>query len=299
MKISKGILYGIGAYLCWGLFPLYWKMLHDVAALQLLGHRIAWSFVLLLAVIFLRKEWPALRAAMSVPRTLLIYGVAALLIGVNWGTYVWAVNAGHIVETSLGYFINPLVSVMFGVIFFRERLRPFQWLPVGLAAIGVLYLAYEFGSPPWIALTLAGSFGLYGLVKKLSPLNSLHGLTLETGALFLPALIYLSYEAVTGAGAFGQISLGSDLLLIGAGVVTTIPLLMFTSAARSIPLSMLGILQYIAPTMQFFLGVLVYREPFSQTQLIGFSIVWFALIVFTVEGLISRRNTPVIMAPAD
>ncbi len=291
--MNKGIWYAIGAYATWGLFPIYWKWLHAVPALQLVGHRIGWSFLLLCAVILLSKQWRAFRAAALNRRVLLIYLVAALLIGVNWLTYIWAVNAGFIVETSLGYFINPLLSVLMGVIFLRERLRPMQWLPIGLAAAGVLYLTFAYGALPWIALTLAFSFGLYGLIKKVAPLNSLHGLTLETGILFLPALVYLLYAEAAGTAAFLHTGAGSDLLLIGAGTVTTIPLLLFASAARRIPLSLVGILQYIAPTLQFLLGVLVYHEPFDQAHFIGFGIVWAALIFFGVEGFLAHRAQPV------
>jgi chloramphenicol-sensitive protein RarD len=222
-------------------------------------------------------------------RTLLIYVVAAVLISINWLTYVWAVNAGFIIETSLGYFINPLLSVLLGVIVLREKLRPVQWLPVFLAASGVIYLTVVYGKLPWIALTLAFSFGLYGLVKKLAPLGSLHGLTLETGILFVPALAYLLFNEFNGTGAFTHIGLSTDLLLIGAGVVTTIPLLLFASAARQIPLTVVGLLQYIAPTIQFLLGVLVYKESFDHTHLIGFSIVWIALIIFWVESYLAHR----------
>lgn len=291
--MNKGIWYAIGAYVFWGLFPIYWKWLHQVPALQLLGHRIGWSFLLLLAVILATQQWRAFRAAALTRRVLLIYLVAALLIGVNWLTYIWAVNAGFIVETSLGYFINPLLSVLMGVIFLRERLRPMQWLPIGLAAAGVLYLTFAYGALPWIALTLAFSFGLYGLIKKVAPLGSLYGLTLETGILFLPALVYLVYAEAAGTAAFLHTGAGSALLLIGAGAVTTIPLLMFASAAQRIPLSLVGILQYIAPTLQFLLGVLVYHEPFDRAHFIGFSIVWAALIIFGVEGFLARRAQPV------
>lgn len=286
--MKKGLLYAFGAYGLWGFFPLYWKMLQHVPALQLLGHRIGWSFLLLLAVIFISKQWTDFRANLN-RRTFLIYTVAALLIGVNWLTYVWAVNAGHIVETSLGYFINPLLNVLLGVVFLRERLRPVQWIPIGLAAAGVIYLTLIFGKLPWIALILAFTFGLYGLVKKIAPLGSLYGLTLETGILFLPALAYLAFANSNGTGAFTHNGLASDLLMIGAGVVTTIPLLMFASAARQIPLTIIGLLQYIAPTLQFLLGVLVYKEPFDQTRLIGFGIVWLALIIFWVESYLAHR----------
>ncbi|RPH61752.1 MAG: EamA family transporter RarD [Chloroflexi bacterium] len=295
--MSKGIWYALGAYLCWGLFPIYWKWLHHVPALQLIGHRIGWSFIMLAAVILATKQWTAFRAAVQTPKVLRIYFFAALLIGVNWLTYVWAVNAGFIVETSLGYFINPLLSVLMGVIFLRERLRPFQWLPLGLAAAGVIYLAFAYGSLPWIALTLAFSFATYGLVKKTAPLGSLYGLSLETGILFIPAVAYIIFVDVSGTGAFLRANLVTDLLLVGAGLATTIPLLMFSAAARSIPLSMVGIMQYIAPTMQFLLGVLVYKEPFSAAQLIGFCIVWLALIIYGVEGFLAHRATLVEPIP--
>jgi chloramphenicol-sensitive protein RarD len=225
-------------------------------------------------------------------KVLRIYTIAALLIGVNWFLYVWAVNANFIVETSLGYFINPLLSVLMGVIFLKERLRFAQWIPVILAAIGVTYLTFVYGRLPYIALSLALSFGLYGLVKKLSPLGSLYGLTIETGILFIPALIYLIVMQANGTAAFLDTGITSDLLMIGAGFVTTVPLLMFASAARSIPLWVVGLLQYIAPTLQFLIGIFIYKEPFSQHQLIGFSIVWAALIVFLAENYIANR-TPV------
>jgi chloramphenicol-sensitive protein RarD len=289
--MKKGILYGIGAYALWGLFPIYWKWLRHVPAPQLLGHRIGWSFLFLMGVILATRQAGAFRSAALTPRTLRIYFIAAILIGVNWLTYVWAVNAGFIVETSLGYFINPLLSVLMGVLFLRERLRPFQWIPILLAAAGVVYLAFTYGRLPWIALLLAFSFGIYGLVKKVAPLGSLYGLTLETGILFVPALIFLTYSDVTGSGAFLHTGAGTDLLLIGAGVVTTIPLLLFASAAQRIPLSTVGILQYIAPTLQFLLGVLVYKEPFDHSQLIGFGAVWLALIIFWAESYLSHRLT--------
>src|SRR5574340_320905 len=199
----KGVLYAIGAYLMWGLFPLYWKQLEAIPALQLIGHRIGWSFILLSLVVLVTRQWPAFRSAALNPKILRIYLVAALLISVNWFTYVWAVNAGFVVETSLGYYIYPLFSVLLGVVILRERLRPIQWIPIALATSGVTYLTFTYGSLPWIALTLAFTFGLYGLVKKTAPLGSLYGLTFETGLLFLPALAYLAYCEFTGQGACG------------------------------------------------------------------------------------------------
>ena len=287
--MNKGILYGIGAYALWGFFPIYWKFLHDVSALQVIGHRIGWSFVMLLIYIVFRGQWEAFRTSGMNWRTLGIYSIAAVLLGINWLVYVWGVNAGFIVETSLGYFINPLLSVFLGVVFLRERLRPMQWVPVGIATIGVAYLTFVYGRLPWIALTLALSFGFYGLVKKLSPLGSLYGLTLETGILFPVAIIYLSILGFNGSGAFFHEGAFIDILLIGAGLVTTIPLLMFASAAKQIPLSIVGLLQYIAPTIQFLIGVFLYKEPFDQAHFIGFAIVWVALIIFAIEGYFARR----------
>jgi chloramphenicol-sensitive protein RarD len=286
--MNKGILNGIAAYVLWGFFPIYWKLLHDVPALQLLGHRIGWSFLLLLGVILVGKQWGDFLSKLDY-HAFGIYFIAALLISVNWLTYVWAVNAGFILETSLGYFINPLLSVLMGVLFLRERLRPLQWLPITLAAIGVIYLTFTYGRLPWIAVLLAFSFAFYGLVKKLAPLGSLYGLTLETGILFLPALIYLGMTQANGTGAFLHSGITSDLLLVGAGLVTTIPLLMFASAARQIPLTMIGVLQYLAPTIQFLIGVFVYREEFDSSRLVGFSLVWLALIIFWVENYLANR----------
>jgi len=286
--MKKGILYGIGAYVFWGFFPIYWKFLHHVNALQLIGHRIIWSFLLLIAVLLFTKQWADFRAVATL-KTLRVYFIAAILIGINWTLYVWAVNKNYIVETSLGYFINPLISVLLGVIFLKERLRFAQWIPVILAALGVTYLTYVYGRLPYIALTLAFSFGLYGLVKKLSPLGSLYGLTVETGILFVPAVAYLVFADLSGEGAFLHTGPTSDLLMIGAGLVTTVPLLLFASAARSVPLWVVGLLQYIAPTLQFLIGVFIYKEPFSYNQLIGFGIVWTALFIFLVENYLANR----------
>ena len=292
--MRKGVWLGIGAYATWGLFPIYWKWLHQVPAWQLLAHRIVWSFLLLAMVLAVARQWRAFRAEAWHLRTIRIYFAAALLLSINWLTYVWAVNAGYIVETSLGYFINPLLSVLLGVIILRERLRRTQWIAVGLAAAGVAYLTLVYGTLPWIALTLAFSFGLYGLVKKIAPLGALHGLTLETGLLFAPMLLYLIFAEVRGEGVFLHTDGASTLLMIGAGVVTVVPLLMFAAAVRLIPLSLIGILQYIAPTLQFLIGVLIFKEPFTSTLLIGFGLVWAALIVFTSESFWMRRQTAII-----
>ena len=293
--MKKGVLYGIGAYLLWGLFPIYWKWLESVPAIQLISHRIIWSFVLLAIIVFVTQQWKAFRSAVLSPKVILIYLASAIFLSINWLTYVWAINSGYVVESSLGYFINPLLSVLLGVLFLREKLRTWQWVPIGLAAVGVTYVAISYGQFPWIALTLACSFAIYGLIKKTAPLGSLYGLTLETGLLFVPAVAFLLIMEGQGQGAFLHSGSVKDLLMAGAGVVTTIPLLMFASAAQRIPLSMVGVLQYITPTMQFLLGVLVYHEPFNQSHLIGFCIVWLALIIFWAEGfLASRRSRPVV-----
>lgn len=294
--MKKGIWMGLATYVLWGFFPIYWKFLHPVPALQVIGHRISWSFVLLVVIIFVTRQWNDFRSVALKPKVIGIYTIAGVLLTINWLTYVWGVNAGFIVETSLGYFINPLLSVLLGVIFLRERLRPMQWVPVGIAFLGVIYLTAVYGRLPWIALTLAFSFGFYGFVKKLSPLGSLHGLTLETGIVFPMALIYLLIVESKGTGAFLHDSLPITLLLIGAGAVTTIPLLMFASAAKEIPLSLLGLLQYVAPTLQFMIGVFIYKEPFDHAHLIGFGIVWAALVIFWVENYFAHR-TPVEPIP--
>lgn len=273
--------YAVGAYAAWGLLPVYWKWLQQVPASQLLSHRILWSCFMLCGAMLLLRQGPAILSAARSASVLRVYAVAAVLIGVNWLTYVWAVNAGFIVETSLGYFISPLISVLLGVVFLRERLRLWQWVPVLLTLI--------YGSLPWIALTLAFTFGLYGLAKKIAPLGSIGGLTLETGLLLVPALLYLLYAERTGQGAFLHIGTATDVLLVGAGLVTLVPLLMFAAAAQRISLSLVGILQYIAPILQFLVGVLVYEEPFTSSQFIGFGIVWTALIIFAVEGALAHQ----------
>lgn len=287
--MNKGVWYAVGAYVTWGFFPIYWKWLQQVPALQLLGHRILWSFLFLFVIVLWLRQGKEFRKAISSPRILAIYSVAAVFLAINWLTYVWAVNAGFIVETSLGYFINPLLSMVLGVMILRERLRLWQWIPVGLAAIGVVYLTVSYGSLPWIGLILAFSFGLYGFVKKIAPLGSLHGVTLETGILFLPALVYLLSAEAAGGGAFLHSGAVSNLLMMGAGVITAVPLLMFASATQRITLSLVGVLQYIAPTMYFLIGVFLYDEPLTVERLIGFCIIWLALAIFAVEGFLHHQ----------
>jgi chloramphenicol-sensitive protein RarD len=288
--MNRGVLYALLAYGIWGFFPLYWKQLSAVPAAQQTAHRVIWSFLLLLVIVRLCGQGGGLRRALCEPRIRWIYLGSALLLGTNWLTYLWAVNHDLIVEASLGYFINPLLNVVLGVVFLRERLRCWQWIAVGLATLGVLYLTFVYGSLPWVALVVALAFGLYGLVRKTAPLGPVPGLTLEMGILFVPTLAYLIIAEVQGRGAFLHGGAGSDLYLVGAGVVTTVPLLFFIGAARRIPLSLLGIIQYLTPTGQLLLGVLKYGEAFTRERVVGFSCVWIALAIFAAEGLLVQRK---------
>jgi len=291
ITMNKGILYGIGAYTLWGFFPIYWKLIKSVPPTEIIGHRMLWSFVFVGLIIAARKDWGGFRPIRQNRRNALDYLATAALLSVNWLVYVWAINSGHIVESSLGYFINPLVNVVLGVVFLRERLRLWQWIPVGVATIGVGYLTISFGALPWIALALAFSFGLYGLIKKTAALGSVHGFSMETGFLFFPALGYLLYLEFVGRGAFGHESILVTSLLVLAGVATGLPLLWFGAAARRIHLSTMGFLQYIAPTFQFLIGVVIYGEDFSRHRLVGFSIIWVALLIYSIEGVLHYRKS--------
>ncbi len=283
--MNRGILYGIGAYGLWGLLPVYWKWLRAVPAGETLVHRMIWSLVFLAAVLTWRRQWAWVQATRRHKRTLIYVGGAAALLALNWYTYIWAVNAGFIVEASLGYFITPLLNVALGVILLRERLRTGQWLAVGLAALGVLYLTLSYGSLPWIALTLALTFSLYGYIKKKVRLDALESLTAEMAVLFLPATAYLIILEGQRSAVFAHTTPLNNILLISTGVITAIPLLLFAAAAHRIPLSTVGLLQYIAPTLQFLLGVFLYHERFDHTRLLGFSIIWLALIIYTSDNV--------------
>jgi chloramphenicol-sensitive protein RarD len=285
---TKGSWYTALAYALWGFFPIYWKFLAGISVLQLTCHRIVWSFVVLAAMLTGANGWRAMRLAVRSWRTIGVYSLAALVIALNWLIFVWAVEIARIVEISLGYFINPLLSVVLGVIFFRERLRLLQWVSVLIAGAAVLYLTIAVGRLPWIALSLAAAFGTYGVLKKIAPLGAVHGLTLETGILFLPAAAWLGIEELRGTGALFHAGWVRDALMIGAGPVTTFPLLLFAAGVQRIPLSVVGMLQYINPTMQVLTAVFLYHEPFSRVQLIGFSLVWCALALFAVESYLAR-----------
>jgi chloramphenicol-sensitive protein RarD len=296
--MNKGTLYAASAYIAWGFLPVFWKLLHGIPALEILANRIVWATVVAVVFFAYGGDWRRLGLVARDWRTLLTFTASALLLTVNWFVYIWAVNAGYIVETSLGYFINPLVNVLLGVLVLKERLRLGQGVAVALASVGVLYLAVQYGGLPWIALALAGAFGGYGLLRKTASLGALEGLTLETVLLFLPSLAYLLAQEATGGGAFVHAGLSTSLLLAASGIVTFMPLLLFAAGARRITLTSLGLLQYIAPTIQFTLGVVVYGEPMSFQLLIGFCIIWIALAIYTLDGILRAGSATRLPATA-
>jgi chloramphenicol-sensitive protein RarD len=286
-----GVLSGLGAYALWGLFPLYFPLLEPASGLEIVAHRVLWSLLFVGVLLFALRRWSHVRAAVADRRTLLVLAGAAVLIAGNWLIFVYGVNSGQVVETSLGYFINPLVSVLLGVVGFAERLRPLQWTAVGIAAVAVAVLTVDYGRPPWIALSLALTFGLYGLMKKLVRVEAAPGLFVETALVALPAGVALGVLHAAGDGTFGQTGPAHALLLASSGAATAIPLLLFAAAARRIPLSTVGLLQYLTPLMQLSVGVFVYDEPMPPARLAGFAIVWLALCVFTVDMLRHARST--------
>ena len=288
----RGVLYGVACYVLWGLFPLYWPLLEPAGAVEILAHRIVWSLLVVATVLAVTRSWGWIRPLLADRATLARMTLAAVLIAVNWATYIWGVNNEHVVETSLGYFINPVVTVMIGVLVLHERLRPVQWAAIGLGTLAVIVLAVDYGRPPWIALTLAFSFGTYGLLKKQvgATVGAVQSLTVETAVLFVPALTYLVLLDARGDAQLGHSGLGHGLLLASAGIATAVPLLFFASAARRIPLSTLGLLQYIAPVLQFLTGVLLYDEPMPASRWVGFVLVWAALSVLTFDGLRQGRR---------
>ena len=288
--MNPGIAYATLAYLSWGLFPLYFRQVADVPALEVVLHRTLWSLVFVLGVLAVRRQWAWARAVLRQPRVLGAFAVSALLLSANWLTYVWAVNNGHVVDASLGYFILPLVSVALGYFFLHERPRPGQWLAVAVAAAGVLWLTVQSGRLPWIALVLASSFGFYGLLRKVAVLGALEGLALETVLLAPVATIVLGMWAWQGQGALVQGNSATLGWLVLAGPITAIPLLLFAAGARRIPLATMGILQYLSPSLQFALGVWLFHEPFELSRLAGFMLIWAALLVYSLEGWWSRAR---------
>ncbi|MEV8587677.1 EamA family transporter RarD [Streptomyces sp. NPDC051180] len=286
-----GLLYGIGAYGMWGLVPLFWPLLKPAGAVEILAHRMVWSLVVVGVALLALRRWGWIRELVRSPRKLGMITVAATVITVNWGLYIWSVNTGHVVEASLGYFINPLVTIALGVLVLKERLRPAQWAAVGVGFAAVLVLAIGYGQPPWISLTLAFSFAVYGLVKKKVNLGGLESLAAETAVQFLPALAYLVWLGTQGTLAFGTEGAGHTALLAATGVVTAVPLICFGAAAIRVPLSTLGLLQYLAPTFQFLLGVVYFHEAMPAERWAGFSLVWLALTLLTWDALRTGRRS--------
>lgn len=283
-KEKKGILLAAGAYLLWGIFPLYWKMLSAIPASEILCHRVIWSLVLTIFILLLKNQWRWTGKVFLSPKVLFTFTIAAALLAVNWLTYIWAVNSNFIVEASLGYFMNPLVNVFMGVVILKERLRIGQWVSIVIAAIGVLYLTFLYGQFPWIGLILAFSFGIYGLLRKTASLESLEGFSLEMLLLFFPASGYLIYLHQSGQLSIEVVTFPSLLLFISMGIVTAVPLLLFAAGARRIMLTTLGLLQYIAPTLQFIIGVFIYGEQFSLNRFVGFSFIWLSLLLYTGDS---------------
>ena len=286
--VTRGALYAAFAYFLWGLFPIYFKSVAHVPALEVLAHRTLWSLVFVLVLLAFMRRWSWL-SSLADRRVLLRFFASATCVSVNWGIYIWAVAAGHIVDSSLGYFINPLVNVLIGTLFFAERMRPGQRAAVVLASLGVAWLTWQAGQLPWIGLSLAMLFAAYGWLRKTAPLGAIEGLALETALLSPIAAVYLIWLAAHGSNAFVSGSIGTEALLLLAGPVTALPLLFFAAGARRIPFSMLGMLQYIAPTLQLLIGVWLYREPFESVKAIGYGLIWVALAVFTVEGWLRMR----------
>ncbi|BCL61919.1 membrane protein [Desulfomarina profundi] len=285
-----GIAAASASYVLWGILPVYWKLLQDVPAYEILCHRMSWSLVVTFLLILLLGRQQSLWQVLKEKRTVLVFTLIASLLAVNWFIYIWAVNSGHIIEASLGYFINPLINVLFGMVFFRERLRPVQWIALGFVCCGVLYLTFYYGHFPWIAIVLAVTFALYGLLHKKVALVPLAGLCLESLVLFVPACVFLFYLEIKGSGSFLSGGLARSFLLFGTGVITAVPLLFFGYAANKIPLSTLGLLQYMAPTINLLLGLFVYNESFPRERIIGFTLIWMALLLYVAENLLNRKR---------
>ncbi|MFD7067558.1 EamA family transporter RarD [Streptomyces sp. NPDC059913] len=286
-----GLLSGFSAYAMWGLVPLFWPLLKPAGSIEILAHRMTWSLGFVLLALLALRRWSWIGELVRQPGKLGLLAVAAVTITVNWGLYIWSVNNGHVVEASLGYFINPLVTIAMGVLFLGERLRPVQWVAVGTGFAAVLVLAIGYGRPPWISLTLAFSFATYGLMKKKVNMGGLESLTAETAVMFLPALGYLLWLGARGESSFASEGLGHAALLASAGLVTAVPLILFGAAAIRVPLSTLGLLQYLAPVFQFILGVVYFHEAMPPARWAGFGLVWLALTVLTWDAFrTARRN---------
>ncbi|TDV41870.1 chloramphenicol-sensitive protein RarD [Actinophytocola oryzae] len=283
-------MFGVTAYGMWGLFPLYWALLSSAGALETLAHRMIWSLVVVVGVLFATRRVASFRAVLRDRRRFGLLACAAVLISLNWGGYIWGVTHGHVVETALGYFIGPLVSVLLGVFGLGERLRRAQWAAVALGAVAIVVLVIGYGQVPWIALLLAFSFSTYGLVKKLAGVGAVESMAVETGVTLLPAVAYVVFLEASGSGTFTSLGAGHTLLLVGGGIVTTVPLLAFAAAAVRIPLATIGLLQYMTPSLQFVFGLVVFHEHMPPQRWLGFAIVWLALVILTFDA--TRRRAP-------
>ena len=286
----RGLLLGVAAYSLWGAFPLYWPLLEPAGAVEILAHRILWSLVTMGVIAVVLRRGPRVRALFADRRTFTLLALAAVVVTVNWATYIWGVNNGRVVETSLGYFINPLVTVLMGVFILRERLRPLQWVAMGVAAAAVGVLTLDYGRLPWVALILAFSFGSYGLAKKTANVGAIDSLVVETSVIAPVAAVYVGWLATSGQSSFASHGAGHALLFATTGIVTAIPLICFGGAAIRVPMVTLGLLQYLAPILQFALGVLWFHEDMPAGRWIGFGLVWAALVLFTVEAVTHRRR---------
>ncbi|MES0446434.1 MAG: EamA family transporter RarD, partial [Desulfobacterales bacterium] len=284
-----GVGYASAAFLIWGLSPIYWKVLRNIPAFEIIMHRVIWSFLFLIIILVFQRHLNELIAALKNRRTYLILLPTTILLGFNWFIYIWAVNNEHILQASLGYFINPLINVLLGMVFLKERLRPLQAVSLVLAGIGVLYLTFHYGAFPWIALSLAFAFGFYGLIRKVAPVSSLVGLSVEMLFLAVPALAYIVFLDNNGTGALFRISIKIDLFLMGAAFLTALPLLLFTRGARRLNLSTLGFLQYLSPSCMFLLGVYLYNEPLLNAQILTFVLIWTALLIYSTDSAMYYR----------
>ena len=289
--MNRGVVFALSAYIFWGLHPIYWKWLNHVPSIEILAHRIFWSFIFFLVIITCRKDWSSLFGKIRSHKRPWMLILPAFLIGSNWGVYIWAVNANFIIETSLGYFICPLVSVLLGMVFLHERLGRLQWLAVVIAGFGVLTMTVKYGQFPWISLYLAGTWGAYGLLRKQSPLSPVEGLTLETVLLSVPAFIYHTVLTVRGSSSFFM-DFQTSALLIGTGLISGLPLLVFIAGSRLIRLSLVGILQYVYPTLVFLIGFYVYHEPMDDAKIYGFIFIWTAIVIYLVSETLQQFRKP-------
>jgi chloramphenicol-sensitive protein RarD len=286
---DRGLLYGVAAYLLWGAFPLYWPLLEPAGAIEILALRMLFSLVVVAILLTVTRGWAEVRRILQTPAQRWRLVVAAVVVSVNWGVYIWGVNSEHVVETSLGYFINPLFTIVLGVVLLHERLRTAQWVAVGIGAVAIVVLTVDYGRLPWIALTLAFSFGIYGYQKKRAAVGAVESLAVETSVMALPAAITIAVIAANGSLVFGTRG-DTSILLAGTGLITAVPLLFFGAAARRLPLTTLGLIQYLAPVLQFAVGVGIRHEPLPTARLVGFSLVWLALVILTIDGLRSQRR---------